>query len=564
MHFKTICLTALTILRVVADIVQKAQFCIFLLSAAPRIGTSRRVTSLCNTMSKELENEEFDFVVLGTGLTESILAAALANSGARVLHLDANGYYGGTGATLDIAQFEQLLDVPSTPLQPESSVFRQASPIPNGGRKLDAFGLPSDVRRHVLVDLLPRILWSAGRVVQTMTATGVGHYLDFRALDGLYVQQDGLRRLPATRADVFKDRYLSMKEKRLLMRYITNAAESSDEPSLDAHMREAGLTDCLRSFILHTVVLAEDDVPVDMARSQVALFQAAAARYPTPTPLLAPDHGAGEIAQAFCRKCAVLGGIYILRCGVSDITASESGSGVVVTTDNDERIPCRALFTSTPGTQKIWHAVCIVDNGIVRDDVARALVVVPRGKAGNYAVVRILQFDSSMGLCPAGMRILHAYTVGKDGSEEDILNVLRKYVQFPDGEDTSASVDESSTLANMVHNADEGNTAEEQQPPCEAKKKPRLLWGAVYAREADNAPEVVKGDLEGVFLLPECVPEPDAEQCLNLAQKAFELVVTDKQFFEEKPPEEPEEDVGEAVQEAVGEVIGDAVANKAT
>ncbi|KAM5301491.1 rab proteins geranylgeranyltransferase component A 2 [Glossophaga mutica] len=42
---------------------------------------------------------EFDVVVLGTGLPESILAAACSRSGQRVLHLDARSYYGGNWAS---------------------------------------------------------------------------------------------------------------------------------------------------------------------------------------------------------------------------------------------------------------------------------------------------------------------------------------------------------------------------------------------------------------------------------------------------------------------------------
>lgn len=42
---------------------------------------------------------EFDVVVIGTGLPESILAAACSRSGQRVLHLDARSYYGGNWAS---------------------------------------------------------------------------------------------------------------------------------------------------------------------------------------------------------------------------------------------------------------------------------------------------------------------------------------------------------------------------------------------------------------------------------------------------------------------------------
>jgi Rab GDP dissociation inhibitor len=39
-------------------------------------------------------NEDYDVIVLGTGLKECVLSGLLAVKGKKVLHLDRNGYYG--------------------------------------------------------------------------------------------------------------------------------------------------------------------------------------------------------------------------------------------------------------------------------------------------------------------------------------------------------------------------------------------------------------------------------------------------------------------------------------
>jgi hypothetical protein len=46
------------------------------------------------TMEDWLDDTEFDVIVVGTGLTEAVAAAALARSGRKVLHLDALPFYG--------------------------------------------------------------------------------------------------------------------------------------------------------------------------------------------------------------------------------------------------------------------------------------------------------------------------------------------------------------------------------------------------------------------------------------------------------------------------------------
>lgn len=45
-------------------------------------------------MQDWLDETAYDVIVVGTGLTEAAVAAALARSGRRVLHLDALPYYG--------------------------------------------------------------------------------------------------------------------------------------------------------------------------------------------------------------------------------------------------------------------------------------------------------------------------------------------------------------------------------------------------------------------------------------------------------------------------------------
>ena len=43
--------------------------------------------------------EEWDAVVLGTGLKECLLSGLLSVAGKKVLHLDRNDYYGGASAS---------------------------------------------------------------------------------------------------------------------------------------------------------------------------------------------------------------------------------------------------------------------------------------------------------------------------------------------------------------------------------------------------------------------------------------------------------------------------------
>ena len=53
-------------------------------------------------------DQEYDFVILGTGLTECILSGILSMENNKVLHLDQNPYYGGECASLNLNQVMRI------------------------------------------------------------------------------------------------------------------------------------------------------------------------------------------------------------------------------------------------------------------------------------------------------------------------------------------------------------------------------------------------------------------------------------------------------------------------
>lgn len=45
-------------------------------------------------------DEEYDVIILGTGLTECILSGVLSVQGKKVLHMDRNSYYGAEATSM--------------------------------------------------------------------------------------------------------------------------------------------------------------------------------------------------------------------------------------------------------------------------------------------------------------------------------------------------------------------------------------------------------------------------------------------------------------------------------
>ena len=65
-------------------------------------------------MYTELNGQKFDYVVLGTGLTETILAAYFTLQGSSVIQLEKQDIYGGQIKTLSINDAKKSIRVSST------------------------------------------------------------------------------------------------------------------------------------------------------------------------------------------------------------------------------------------------------------------------------------------------------------------------------------------------------------------------------------------------------------------------------------------------------------------
>ena len=110
-------------------------------------------------------NEEYDVIVLGTGLKECILSGLLAVKGKKVLQLDRNGYYGAETASLNL-----------------TNLWKMHRP---GVDPPTQYGHNRDWN----VDLIPKFIMANGLLVKMLLHTKVTRYLEWKTIDGSYVMQ---------------------------------------------------------------------------------------------------------------------------------------------------------------------------------------------------------------------------------------------------------------------------------------------------------------------------------------------------------------------------------------
>lgn len=181
-----------------------------------------------------------------------ILLRSLAKAGKSVLHLDPNEYYGGEQASL-------TLDELQTWCQDRSDNSSHSSSSPTGtynAAQREKYGEASTStpdegllanRRRYALSLFPAILPSRGPLISTLIDSGVSKYVSFRMLDSVSVWSadttggggggGGVRRVPGSKEQVFKDKDISLMEKRRLMKFLMFAVgEFEEDPTFKGEL----------------------------------------------------------------------------------------------------------------------------------------------------------------------------------------------------------------------------------------------------------------------------------------------------------------------------------------
>jgi Rab GDP dissociation inhibitor len=261
--------------------------------------------------------EEWDAVVLGTGMKECLLSGLLSVAGKKVLHLDRNGYYGGASASLDIKQLFEKFANGEAPNEAELG-------------KLRDYG----------VDMVPKFIMAGGQLVKVLIHTGVHNYMEFKPVDGSFVyskKAGKICRVPVTPMEAMKSSLMGMMEKTRMAQLAQWVMSfKADDPKtwvagqlskttlkLDTmtgaeFFKYWRLEATTIEFLTHSCALYRDESfnarPALEVCTRMQLYLESMTRFAGMTsPYLYPLYGLGELPQAFARLAAVHGGTYMLN-----------------------------------------------------------------------------------------------------------------------------------------------------------------------------------------------------------------------------------------------------------
>ncbi|GJJ71155.1 Rab GDP dissociation inhibitor [Entomortierella parvispora] len=383
-------------------------------------------------------DEQYDVVVMGTGLTECILSGLLSIEGKKVLHLDRNDYYGGESASLNLTQlYRQFRD--------------GASPPAELGRD-----------RDYNVDLIPKFMMANGELVKILTHTDVTRYLEFKQIAGSYVYRDGkIAKVPATEMEAVNSPLMGLLEKRRAKKFFefvqtykqddpsTHEGMDAAVTSMDAVYKHFGLEPGTIDFIGHALALHLEDSylsrPALETFERITLYMSSMARWGK-SPYLYPRYGLSELPQGFARLSAIYGGTYMLDKKVDEIVY-ENGKVVGVRSGEEvakcTQVICDPSYASekTRKAHRVIRAICVLKGPIPNtEDVDSLQLIIPQNQVNRKNDIYIASVSSSHNVCEKNHQLAIVSTVIEtDKPEEEIAPGLAllgpiadKFIQIAD------------------------------------------------------------------------------------------------------------------------------------
>lgn len=356
-------------------------------------------------------DEEYDVIVLGTGLKECILSGLLSVDGLKVLHMDQNDYYGGESTSLNLNQLWKR--------------FRGSDDKPP-----ESLGLSKEYN----VDMIPKFIIANGNLVRVLIHTDVTKYLNFKAVDGSFVYNKGkIYKVPANDVEALKSPLMGLFEKRRARKFFIyiqdyeendpKSHEGLDLTKVTAReiISKYGLEDDTIDFIGHALALHLDDSYLDQPAldfvKRMKLYAESLARFQGGSPYIYPMYGLGELPQAFARLSAVYGGTYMLNKPECKVQFDADGKAIGVTSEGEtakcKKVVCDPSYLpdKVQKVGKVARAICIMSHPIPNTSDSHSVqLILPQKQLGRKSDMYLFCCSYSHNVAPRGKYIAFVST----------------------------------------------------------------------------------------------------------------------------------------------------------
>jgi len=379
--------------------------------------------------------EEYDIIMLGTGLKECILSGLFSVSGKKVLHMDRNDYYGGESASLNL---KQIFDK-----------FGAGEPDP-------ALGSARDYN----VDLIPKFIMANGILTKLLVHTKVTRYMQYKVIDGSFVyigpvggffgsSKGAIHKVPATASEAVNSAIMGMWEKNRARKFFTFCQDYDQNnnstwdgvdvrtATMGSVFTKFGLEANTQDFIGHSLALWCDESykqqPAMHTMERMKLYVDSMAKFGK-SPYIYPVYGLGELPQGFARLSAIYGGTYMLNKPFLGVEMGGDGKVVgVKSTPNEgegEAVARAPIVVGSPdyfpekvsARGRVIRTICILNGPAPNTGTERSCqIIIPGSQCSRTNDIYVTVLDHSHEVCANGKLIGIVSTTVETATAENEL-----------------------------------------------------------------------------------------------------------------------------------------------
>eukprot|EP00767_Chilomastix_cuspidata_P000993 gnl/Chilomastix_cuspidata/1293.p1 GENE.gnl/Chilomastix_cuspidata/1293~~gnl/Chilomastix_cuspidata/1293.p1 ORF type:complete len:525 (+),score=132.83 gnl/Chilomastix_cuspidata/1293:182-1756(+) len=317
------------------------------------------------------DDNEIDFLVLGTGPLPSSIACALSCRDKKVLILDTSSHYGEIFGSLRINTFDEKLGLVKG--INVTSVYKCE----------DFESICSAIRGPSYIDIVPAVFHSVCHEVQTIACAKMSCYVSLKKVSPVEIlrtEPPGLVQIPTSRRELFRSRDFAQREKHLLMRLLNLFGDyfQNEEPEIfrrppreTSQLADAGTWGERRGFppgrtlreiastveaqsaadiFARAIGLPDGDATTEATYAALARFFASVGRFSGPNDtsfLLTPMYGCSDLSQAMSRFVSIRGSICAFGNYVSG--ARIDGARLHVAFRDGEEVSVQHIIAPAPG-----------------------------------------------------------------------------------------------------------------------------------------------------------------------------------------------------------------------
>ena len=295
-------------------------------------------------MYKDLENKKFDYLILGTNLTESALSAYLAKSKYKIIQADISKSYGGDCKNYNLRDMESFVKEIKDKAIKDSSLKNFS--LINEEIKDDIKPiLEKENYRQYNFDLNPKLIYSKSKSTTELLDSNASNYIEFNSIKQIYfMYNDKFLNTPFSKSDIFISNDLDLLEKQNLLKFIYSVMKlkndnvdvnSTVDVKKDIELDDDFLFNELKNnlnikayeflgkhfnkkledmilLILSNQSANNQNMTVDQMCDKIFKFLNSVQIYDK-TPYLLPQYGSSEYTQAMSRLSAVHGSIFLIN-----------------------------------------------------------------------------------------------------------------------------------------------------------------------------------------------------------------------------------------------------------